>query len=238
MFRRALQGREIGIAPLSGTTEEAPQEKELIRRLRRGRRSRLLWLVIVGLAVISAGALYLDQNVLRLGQITGDFGPSPREREERQRYGAVDSQQAQALASAQSEIGALKAELGRVLNTSAEQTGAAEVKAEHYRAALVRETQRAEHLDRDLAASRHEMEALKAEQSRGTRASARGSRSAEAQVREQQETFNRERERAERLGRDLAAARQETEALKASAEQPGAAEAKVNRQQQALVRER
>ena len=112
--------------------------------------------------------------------------------------------------------------------------------------ALGRERKDAEHLKRDLAAARSEIEALKAEGSRALVASGEAVRAAEAKGGERQEALGREREEAERLKRNLAAARSEIEALKAegsralaaSGEAVRAAEAKGVEQQEALGRER
>ena len=107
-----------------------------------------------------------------------------------------------------------KAEGARALVASGEAVRAAEAKGVEQQEALGREREDAEHLKRDLAAARSEIEALKAEGARALVASGEAVRAAEAKG-IQQEALGREREQSEHLKRDLAAACSEIEALKA-----------------------
>ena len=113
--------------------------------------------------------------------------------------------------TARSGIEALKDERARALAASAEAARTAETKAAEQQEALVRERAEAERLNRDLAATRSEIEGLRTAGARALAVSAEAAAQANAAEREAALS----RGEAERLNRDLATARREIQALKA-----------------------
>src|SRR5215203_4085102 len=113
--------------------------------------------------------------------------------------------------TARSGIEALKDERARALAASAEAARTAETKAAEQQEALVRERAEAERLNRDLAATRSEIEGLRTAGARALAVSAEAAAQANAAEREAALS----RGEAERLNRDLATARREIQVLKA-----------------------
>src|SRR5215207_8396355 len=195
-------------------------------------RSRLSYMMLVGVAVVGVSALVLFSDLISTdpSAIWRTLSGSRNQTSEQQQE-ALGREHERAerlnrdLVAARSEIEVLKAEGARALAASGGQ---------------------AERLNRDLAAARSEIEALKAEGARALAAGGEAVRAAEAKSVEQQEALGREREEAERLRHDLAAARSEIEVLKAEGaralaagdEEVRAAEAESVEQQEALGRER
>jgi len=113
--------------------------------------------------------------------------------------------------TARSGIEALKDERARALAASAEAARTAETKAAEQQEALVRERAEAERLNRDLAATRSEIEGLRTAGAPALAVSAEAAAQANAAEREAALS----RGEAERLNRDLATARREIQVLKA-----------------------
>src|SRR5215207_3666760 len=195
-------------------------------------RSRLSYMMLVGVAVVGVSALVLFSDLISTDPSTiwrTLSGSQNQTSEQQQEALGREHERAERLnrdlVAARSEIEVLKAEEARALAASGGQ---------------------AERLKRDLAAARSEIEVLKAEGARALAAGGEAVRAAEAKSVEQQEALGREREEAERLNRDLVAARSEIEVLKAEGaralaagdEAVRAAEAESVEQQEALGRER
>src|SRR5215204_6434734 len=195
-------------------------------------RSRLSYMMLVGVAVVGVSALVLFSDLISTDPSTiwrTLSGSQNQTSEQQQEALGREHERAERLnrdlVAARSEIEVLKAEGARALAAGDEAVRAAEAKSVEQQEALGREREEAERLNRDLVAARSEIEVLKAE---GARALAAGD------------------EQAEHLNRDLVAARSEIEALKAEGaralaaggEAVRAAEAKSVEQQEALGRER
>jgi hypothetical protein len=207
---RRREGRMIGVGSLAGGSERR-SEAEILSRIRRRPRRRISLLILVGLAIAGLSALYLFADPL---------GALWRAETESQEKASELAETRQALALAHRAIDTASRDRSAALADLATVTQAKTVGQE----ALVRERERAERAERDLAWAHNELEVLKADRTR-----APPSRTA-----------------AERLKRDLMAARREVEALKAESAQALAAsrdavqsaQATAVEQQEALVRER
>src|SRR5215204_3550472 len=180
---RTREGRMIGVGSLAGGFERR-SEAEILRRIRRRPRRRISLLILVGLAIAGLSALYLFADPL---------GPLWRAETESQEKASELAETRQALALAHRAIDTASRDRSAALADLATVTQAKTVEQE----ALVRERERAERAERDLAWAHNELEVLKADRTR-----APPSRTA-----------------AERLKRDLMAARREVEALKAEGAQ-------------------
>src|SRR5829696_1643322 len=115
------------------------------------------------------------------------------------------------LMAARREVEALKAEGAKALAASRDAVRAAEAKGVEQQEALVRERAEAERLNRDLAATRSEIEGLRTAGAPALAVSAEAAAQANAAEREAALS----RGEAERLNRDLATARREIQVLKA-----------------------
>src|SRR5215203_4356097 len=207
---RTREGRMIGVGSLAGGSERR-SEAEILRRIRRRPRRRISLLILVGLAIAGLSALYLFADPL---------GALWRGETESKEKASELAETRQALALAHRAIDTASRDRSAALADLATVTQAKTVEQE----ALVRERERAERAERDLAWAHNELEVLKADRTR-----APPSRTA-----------------AERLKRDLMAARREVEALKAEGAQALAAsrdasqstQATAVEQQEALSQER
>src|SRR5829696_22611 len=188
-------------------------------------RSRLSYMMLVGVAVVGVSALVLFSDLISTdpSAIWRTLSGSRNQTSEQQQE-ALGREHERAerlnrdLVAARSEIEVLKAEGARALAASGGQAerlnrdlAAARSEIEVLKAegarALAAGDEQAERLNRDLVAARSEIEALKAEGARALAAGGEAVRAAEAKSVEQQEALGREREEAERLNRDLVAAR-------------------------------
>src|SRR5215216_5156022 len=134
------------------------EERQLLRRLRRRRRSRLTWMLIASFAAIGLIAFWSITNLPLLQHwAQGSAGLTVDE------AGKPVSEIDQALLSARTEIEALRAERARAAIANADTTKAAEARVVEQQKALAREREGAEGLSRDLASARAETEALKVE---------------------------------------------------------------------------
>jgi hypothetical protein len=206
------------------------------------RRSRISYMLLVGIGIVGVSALLLFSDLISSdpSAIWRTLSGSRNHNSEQQRDKAP-LETRQALVRAHREMETLSGDRARLLTDltrTAEEIEA--LKLEGARAlagsgeAVRAERAEAERLKHDLAAARSEIEALKLEGARALAGSGEAVRAAEAKGAEQQEALGRERDEAERLKHDLAAARSEIEALKlegaralaASGEAVRAAEAK------------
>src|SRR5215207_288077 len=175
-------------------------------------RSRLSYMMLVGVAVVGVSALVLFSDLISTdpSAIWRTLSGSQNQTSEQQQEApGREHEEAERLnrdlAAARSEIEALKAEGARALAAGGEQ---------------------AERLNRDLVAARSEIEALKAEEARALAAGGEQAErlnrdlvaaggGLEARPAEGARALAARGEQAERLNRDLVAARSENEALKA-----------------------
>jgi hypothetical protein len=130
---------------------------------------------------------------------------------------------AQDLSMARTTIYAYEAQSRKAGGEAADLKQAAESAALELRKSLQQERERAERLEQDLAAARHDVEIQTAQAARATTEAAELKQAAKSSAVELRKSLQQERERAARLEQDLAAARRDVEtqgalAAKASAE--------------------